>query len=362
MDLAQQQRHLNETPAPDGCPAGMLRLQIAEVGICGTDFHLAEEGEAPEGRTWLIEGHEGLGKVIAVGDGVTNWHVGDWVVPIVREPCPHDWCLPCRHDRQDSCVSGDYTEHGIHKADGFMADEVLVSAKWCVPVPQGALPVAVLTEPTSIVEKAWRQIDDIQTRLPHWQKAPKQALVLGAGPIGFLAALTAQARGYEVRLYSKANEQKQQLAKALGIPFITAEEVPVEHLAEHLNQHQIHNTTAGAMDVVIEATGSPEVTFDSFDTLAPNGVYMVTGLAEGCNAKRLCIGTLMDRWVMHNQVVAGTVNAARQDYESALAFLDAHHQRAAQLISQRVPADAFEQAFDPDADAIKRVLVFHPLA
>ena len=88
---------------------------MLEVGICGTDREICsfEYGVPPVGSDYLIIGHESLGEVIEVGPAADGLAVGDLVVTMVRRPCPHAECLPCRSGHQDFCVTEDYTERGI---------------------------------------------------------------------------------------------------------------------------------------------------------------------------------------------------------------------------------------------------------
>jgi glucose 1-dehydrogenase len=113
-----------------------------------------------------VIGHEGLGEVIEVGTATSRVKRGDLVVPMVRRPCLHPECRPCRAGRQDFCSSGDFTEHGIKEAHGFMAEFVVDHERYMNVVPQVLRNVAVLVEPLTIAEKARAQVGLIQGRLP----------------------------------------------------------------------------------------------------------------------------------------------------------------------------------------------------
>src|SRR5438034_6556974 len=91
-----------------------VKLRILEVGICGTDREICnfDYGTPPETSDYLVLGHEALGEVIEIGPATQKLKVGDLVVPSVRRPCSHDHCLSCQQDRQDFCVTGDFTERG----------------------------------------------------------------------------------------------------------------------------------------------------------------------------------------------------------------------------------------------------------
>src|SRR5262245_64399692 len=145
-----------------------VKLRMLEVGICGTDREICafEYGAPPEGSEYLILGHESLGKVVEVGSAVDDIAVGDLVVTMVRRACSHAACHPCRAGRPDFCATGDFSERGIQKRHGFMAEYVVDEARYMYVVPAALRDVAVLTEPLTIAEKAFAQAVYIERRLP----------------------------------------------------------------------------------------------------------------------------------------------------------------------------------------------------
>src|SRR5437763_9213237 len=173
-----------------------VKLRMLDVGVCGTDREICafEYGTPPSGSDVLVIGHESLGEAVEVGSEVTRVRLGDLVVPMVRRPCPHDDCVACRAGRQDFCYTGDFREHGIKEAHGFMTEIVVDDEAYMNVVPGELRDVAVLVEPLTIAEKALAEIRQVQKRLP-WA-CPEamargaghchRALVLGAGPVGLL--------------------------------------------------------------------------------------------------------------------------------------------------------------------------------
>ena len=109
------------------------------------------------------------------------------MVGIVRRPDP----VPCAKLRRagewDFCRNGQYTERGIKELDGYLLGALPdhTRTSWSRSTPRSGL-LGVLLEPTSVVAKAWEQVDRVGGRA-HWE--PKTVLVTGAGPIGLLAAL-----------------------------------------------------------------------------------------------------------------------------------------------------------------------------
>src|SRR5437867_6721806 len=180
-------------------PEGVL-IHPLEVGICGTDREIVrfEFGTPPPGLDYLVIGHETIGEVVEVGKAVEGFRKGDLVVPTVRRPCGDSTCVPCRTHQSDMCVSGRFTERGIRAACGYMTELIVESPAFLTSIPKDLRSVGVLIEPLTIIEKALQEMEEIQKRLP-WgcpEGTPggkygcRSALVLGAGPVGFLGALS----------------------------------------------------------------------------------------------------------------------------------------------------------------------------
>ena len=114
-------------PEPTLAAPTDVKVRILDVGVCGTDREICafEYGTPPSGSDHLVIGHESLGEVVEVGKHVRGLSQGDLVVPMVRRPCAHEHCLPCRSGRQDYCTTGDFVERGIKQMHGFMTEYVV---------------------------------------------------------------------------------------------------------------------------------------------------------------------------------------------------------------------------------------------
>jgi threonine dehydrogenase-like Zn-dependent dehydrogenase len=332
---------------------------MLEVGVCGTDREIAsfQYGTPPPGSPHLVIGHESLAEVVEVGPEVTRVKWGDLVVPMVRRPCPHDWCVACRESRQDFCYSGDFTERGIKEAHGFMTEYVVDDERWMNVVPPALRDVGVLVEPLTIAEKALAQLWDIQERLP-WacpdrkERACHRAVVLGAGPVGILGAMALVAAGFETTVYSRTPtpNPRATLLESIGARYVSSEEASVEELARRV----------GNIDVVYEAVGASRLAFDVIKVLGTNGVFIFTGVPGRKAPVEVDTDLVMRNLVLKNQVVLGTVNAGRETFEAAirdLGVFDARWPRALRgLITARFPLARFQEPMAGRAEAIKDVL------
>ena len=121
-------------------------------------------------------------------------------------------CAPCAAGEWDFCANGEYTERGIKQLHGYGSERWRVEPDFAIRLDPGLEDVGVLLEPTSVVAKAWEQIERIGARATF---AARSVLVTGAGPIGLLAALLAVQRGYEVHVLDQVTDgPKPELVRA----------------------------------------------------------------------------------------------------------------------------------------------------
>lgn len=364
---------VRELPEPALELPGDVELRVLEVGVCGTDRELVKDGFLPPPRAdGMVLGHEALAEVLACGPGVATVKRGDLVVPMVRVPCPHVRCGPCRAGRQDFCVTGDYTERGIKQAHGFMAERVVVPEVDVVRVPATLRGVAVLVEPLTIAEKALDQLRAVQERLPAagWsapteeaaaRTAPARAhaqaaLVLGAGPVGLLGAMALVARGYRTAVFSRQppGGPRAALVESFGAEYLSAEAVPLAKARGRV----------GPYDVVYEATGAAQAAFDALPLLAPNGIFVLTGVPGRHGPIEIAAARAVRELVLGNQVLLGTVNAGRPHFTAAvrdLALFSASWPEAlAALVTGRFPLERAADAIAPRAGTIKQLVELAP--
>lgn len=331
---SRKKLQLVDVPQPKLQGATNVLLRVLEVGLCGTDREISsfEYGSPPQGSDHLILGHESLAEVVEAGQEVHSLKTGDLVVAMVRRPCPHPECRACRAGRPDFCMTGDFIERGIKGADGFLTQYVVEDESYLVKVPRVLADVAVLVEPLTVVTKAGDQAQAIFNRLPY-EPGPQRGLVLGAGPIGLLAAMVAVADGFETVVYSRDSEESKQaeLVRSLGANYISSTQTPFESLAK----------SAGQFDVVLEAVGFAPLMLAATQMLEPNGVLALTGVPHAGASAEINIGRSLRNLVLRNEVVFGVVNAGRRDYLSAIRHLEQFMilfpESVRKLITDRVP-------------------------
>ncbi|TSC20952.1 glucose 1-dehydrogenase [Corallococcus sp. Z5C101001] len=303
-----------DEPQPQVIRGTEVLLRMREVGICGTDREVAafEYGEPPPGEDHLIIGHEALAEVVAVGPEVTKLRPGDLVIPSVRRPCLHAECLACRSGRQDFCVTGDFRERGIKQTHGFLTESTVEDEANLTLVPPDLADVAVLTEPLTIAAKAMQQVKTLQQRLP-WEPSRQRSVVLGAGPVGLLGAMTMVANNFETHVYSmeSGDSDRADLVRSFGAGYICSQDCAPEDLGKRL----------GNIDLIYEAVGSSHLAFTALESLGPNGLFIFTGIPPLGGPSPLPADQLMRNIVLENQLIFGTVNASRSAYALALRLL-----------------------------------------
>ena len=341
-----------------------VMIRILEVGICGTDREICTfaYGTPPPGSDHLVIGHEALAEVVEVGSAVTRVKAGDLVVPMVRRPCGHPDCLACREGRQDFCYTGGFTERGIKGAHGFMTELVVDDQRYLNIVPRELREVAVLVEPLTIAQKAIAQIWQVQQRLP-WAcpiepgRPPgfcHRAVVLGAGPVGLLGALSLAAEGFQTFVYSRerAPNRRSALIEQFGGEYVSTETCSVDELARRV----------GNIDLVFEAVGASRLAFDVIRVLGTNGIFVFTGVPGRKAPIEVDTDLLMRDLVLKNQVVFGTVNAGPDAFAAAIEALGGFMKRWPQvvrgLITGRYPVVAYRELLMGKAGGIKSVISF----
>jgi threonine dehydrogenase-like Zn-dependent dehydrogenase len=332
---------LDEVPEPPPSDGAVLVRTLA-LGVCGTDREILSGayGSAPPGEPRLVLGHESLGEVMEAprGCGLVR---GDLVVGIVRRPDPQP-CPACAAGEWDMCRNGRYTERGIKERHGYGTERFRIEPEFAVKVDPKLGILGVLLEPASILAKAWDHIERIGQRAHGWQ--PKSVLVIGAGPIGLLAALIGVQRGLDVHVYDhNTGGPKVELTRDLGGTY-------------HSDAESIARLSA---DILIECTGVPAVIRDCIGSTGPAGITCLTGVTEPAKTFELDIGRINRKMVLDNDTVFGTVNANRRHYEMAAdALARADKTWLSRLITRRVPLERWSEALEHRKGDIKVIIDF----
>jgi len=298
--------HLAQLPKPsvDDVPEGRgVLVKVLRVGVDGTDkeINAAEYGAAPPGYDFLVTGHEGFGRVEAVGPNVTEFVPGDYVVATVRRPGSS---IYDRIGTYDMTTDDVYYERGINLRHGFLTEYYVDDPEYIVKIPCELRDVGVLLEPTTVVEKGIAQAYEIQRRLRVWR--PRKAAVMGAGTIGLLAAMALRLRGLDVTVFGRTARPylNSDLIEALGARYESTVTLPILEGSKKY----------GPFDLIFEATGASSVVFESMQGLGKNGVLVLSSVTGGDRMNQVPPQRLNLEFVLGKKVKVGNVHAKREEF------------------------------------------------
>ena len=339
--------HMRDMPDPRLKP-DHVAVKMIRAGLCRTDAEIGEGlmGQAPDGDEYLILGHENFGVVEEVGKKVRGLKAGDLVVATVRRPCR---CYTCRAGENDMCAAGRYQERGIQGRHGFMSEYYVESPAWLNRIPRSLAEIAVLLEPMSVVEKAVDHAFLLQRR---FQWKPRTALVVGAGPVGLLAAAVMRVRGLETHVIGREadTDQRAHVAARVGATYHSVAGQTIADVKKEMPP----------IDVAVEASGAASVAFEAMRALGPNGVLCLLSLTAGSKRAAQPIEQINQQLVLGNQVVFGSVNANARHFAMGLRDFAVIEKKwpgmLKQLITTRLPWEKYNDWFAERGSGIKTVL------
>jgi alcohol dehydrogenase len=181
---------LEEHPIPDVMVAGDAIVKIAKAMICGADLHMLK-GDVPTYAPGRILGHKGVGVIEKAGAGVTVFHKGDRILNSCISACAR--CEYCRHGMYSDCATGGWILG--NRIDGTQAEYVRIpyADTSLYPIPKGA------------DEEALVMLSDIlptgfECGVLNGKVEPGSTVaIVGAGPIGLAALLTARPHSFGQR-------------------------------------------------------------------------------------------------------------------------------------------------------------------
>ncbi|HKY20283.1 MAG TPA: glucose 1-dehydrogenase [Vicinamibacterales bacterium] len=339
--------HMRDMPDPRLKP-DEVAVRMIRVGLCGTDAEISHGlyGQAPKGDEYLILGHENFGVIEEVGKKVKGFKAGELVVSTVRRPCG---CYTCKRGENDMCHEGAYQERGIMGRHGFMAEYYVESPQWLNKIPKAVQDIGVLLEPMSVVEKGIDHAFLLQRRLD-WK--PKIGLVLGAGPVGLLAAAVMRTRGLDTHVVGREldSDSRAHLVKKMGAIYHSVASRTLFDVKKDMPP----------IDIAIEATGVASVVFDAMQILGRNGVLCLLSVTGGSKTADQPIEKINQQIVLGNQVVFGSVNANPRHFAMGVKDFTTIEKKwpgvLKQLITTRLPWGQYNEWFGQRGSGIKTTL------
>ncbi|WKN48746.1 zinc-binding dehydrogenase [Nocardioides sp. Arc9.136] len=303
-------------PAPPG--PGEVQVEVAYVGICGTDLHILHGSMDARVSMPAVIGHEMSGRVAAVGEGVTGWATGDPVTVM-----PLDWdgtCPACRAGHQHVCQNLDFV--GID-SPGALQGRWNLRADLLVPLPRElSLEHAALVEPVAVA------VHDVRRS---GLGAGDRVVVLGGGPIGVLIGIVARHAGAEV-LVSEPDPGRRALVEGLGLETL-------DPTAADLVGAVDERTGGAGADVVFEVSGAAPA------VLAATSVAKVRGTVVVVAIHPRPVPVDLQRVFWRELRLLGARVYERTDFERAVELLAAGVVPAAGLVTEVVGISRVADAF-----------------
>jgi len=261
---------VDEVEEPPPPAAGEVLVAPVLCGICGTDLHeyvagplvtTVEPHPVTGGRLPQILGHELSATVVATGPGVTAVVPGDRVSVMPLVTCGR--CAACRRGHAQHCKLR--AAVGLRHPWGGMAELALVAERQVARLPDAvSWEQGALVEPTAVAAGA----------VSAGQVGARDAvLIVGAGPIGALAALVAEAAGAADVLVSEPDPERAASVRSLGFDVIDPGAADVVETCRERHE--------GGVDVAIECAGRPAALEVAVRAVRSGGRVVQAGLIDG---------------------------------------------------------------------------------
>jgi alcohol dehydrogenase len=233
---------LQDQPMPKITAATDAIVRIRKTTICGTDLHILK-GDVPTCKPGTILGHEGVGVVDKVGDGVTAFKVGDCVIVSCISAC--GVCEYCRRNMYSHCKTGGWILG--NEIDGTQAEYVRI--------PHAN--TSMYAVPAGTDEEALVMLSDIlptgfECGVLNGKVQPGSTVaIVGAGPVGLAALLTAQFYSTSQLIMIDLDDNRLAVARRLGATHTV-------NSSDGKAVERVKQLTEGrGVDTAIEAVGIP---------------------------------------------------------------------------------------------------------
>jgi L-iditol 2-dehydrogenase len=331
-----------ETVAVPAIGRGELLVKVATCGICGTDLKKIHTGSHSAPR---IFGHEMVGTVVKVGEGVERFQLGERVMVFHHVPCGE--CYYCRKRTPAQClqykkvgVTAGFEPSGGGFAEYIRVMDWIVARGGVVPIPDGVpFEQAAFMEPVNTVLKGVKLLN---------LATDDTVLVIGQGPIGLMHAALALRTGARV-LTSDLYPERHAIAAKFGL------HEPIHAGTEDVVKRAVDATEGRGADAVILAVGGNALIQTAMDAVRPGGRVMLFAQTQHgqaafdpgavCMEEKTLLGSYSASFGILDEVTDLVFGGYRNGFDWT------------RLISHRFPLEeavaAIELASNPRADSMK---------
>lgn len=307
-----------DLPDPHAGPGEVL-IDVIATGICGSDLHgfTGENGRRFPGQ---VMGHESVGRVSAVGEGVDGLEIG---TPVTFNPVVVPESDLERYAGREQ-MSPNRTVIGV-------APDIVASFAQTIAVPVRnvvALPESMPIEYGALIEPLAVAVHAV--RRTHIQPQDR-VLILGGGPIGQSVLLALQMTGVERVVVTETIASRRELLKALGA---TALDPGADGIVDHIT-----DALGGPADAAIDAVGVDQTLRLAFESTSFGASICLVGM--GSKQVRLDAFKISTE----ERSLTGSFTYSAQDFRDAAAWMGTAPDQAATLISRQVPMSAAHDEF-----------------
>ncbi|MBN2218428.1 MAG: alcohol dehydrogenase catalytic domain-containing protein [Pirellulales bacterium] len=329
---------LMDMPEPRPGPGEVL-IEVRASGICGTDVHVKNDTFP----YWppVILGHEFAGVVVELGPGCRRYALGDRVVgePHTRH-CGH--CYLCRTGNVQICPEKRSPGWGIH---GSMAKYLVMPEQLLHRIPDSLdFDTAAVIEPTA------NAVHDVLERAT--VTAGDFVVVLGPGPIGLLAAMTARAAGARhVVVVGAPPDEGLRLGRARQLGFQTVLNVGHDDVPE-----VVRDLTDGVgADLVVECSGAPPAIAGTVELIRKKGRICAIGLTGGRK-----VDFPWEQAAFKVADIHFCLSTSYTSWNRAIHLVATGQIPAGEVITHRLPLADWQKAFDEIESQRALKIILHP--
>jgi len=331
------QKSWDEVPDPVIKNPTDVIVRMVATTICGTDLHILK-GDVPEVAPGRILGHEGIGVITEVGSGVTQLVIGDRVILSCVSACGS--CANCHQGLYSHCLNPEGIP-GIGWIFGYMIDGT--QAEYVrVPFAENS----VYKVPDGVTDAQGILLSDIlptgfEIGVQYGNVKPGDVVaVVGSGPVGLSAVMTAQLYGPAKVIAIDVDDARLVRAKDFGA-------TDTVNSGDADWKEQVLALTDGAgVDVAIEAVGVPETFTMAVDLVRPGGHVANVGV-HGKPAE-LALNKL---WIRNITITTGLVNTNTS--AMLLKLLAQHRLPVDKFVTHEFTFDQLEEAYEVFGNAAK---------
>jgi len=307
---------------------GEVKLRVHVCAVCGSDVRIFHHGN-PRVRPPAIIGHEVAGEVVAVGDGVDKWKVGDRVALGADVPCGK--CHWCQNGLGNNCNEN----HAIgYQFPGGFAEEMVLHPMVVDFGPVTPIPENVSYEQAALAEPLACAINGLEMcRL----RVGDSLCITGAGPLGCMMIELGRHMGATEIIVVQRSRKRLELARAFGADhYVCSEDTDVLDAVREI-------TNGRGPDVVVTTCGSVEAHEQAIKMVAKHGrVNLFGGL--GKDARNLDVPSNTIHY--KECFVLGSHGSVPRHHRIAMALIEKGVVDVARCITHRFPLDDIRAAFD----------------